>query len=163
MNSCWMPKAAPLSKPTLEDPSEIVDPRKFCCCWIRLAFVPVIRELTNCSVSQRTVSMRSRFSSRIEYASLNWSPKWLCLNCSRTWNSEYHERQCSRKSLKYLEHNHFKKWPKSFKNSFNETIITYQKSSHKVSENVENLQNCSRTWNNEYHKGKHKKLLPSCY
>ena len=44
MNSCWMPKAAPRNNPTLEEPSDRVEPRKFWPCWscCLLAFVPVV-------------------------------------------------------------------------------------------------------------------------
>ncbi len=67
-SSCWMPKAAPRSKPTLDEPSEMVEPRKFCCdCWCDLlARVPVVFDVANCSLSHMTVSIRSKFSSLIE-------------------------------------------------------------------------------------------------
>ena len=61
MNSWCMPKAAPFKRPTLE-PSETTEPLKF------LAFVPVLEDwpIDSCSLSQMTVSIRSKFSSCID-------------------------------------------------------------------------------------------------
>ena len=65
INSWCIPKAAPFKRLTLEPPpSETTEPLKF------LALVPVIvleEAIASCSLSQMTVSIRSRFSSCMEW------------------------------------------------------------------------------------------------